>query len=214
MCSAGSHNPILVPWITIVPGLNLQPLSLWIIVPPIPTNDQAHCFRNVPLRDRERSSAASASEGKVERIDLRLLSNQQVRAFAHSAPALQLDDLARAFDSTSLALASDHQVSAFESTNLALPLLLLLKIATSRMCPSTVRLVIFTTVTLREYVETVAPLQTVDVMAVIVVATSVTRQDPHKASKARHIIIKGRNCADRSSRALEANKHGCTRKKT
>ena len=30
----------------------------------------------------------------------------------------------------------------------------------------------------------------VDVMAVIVVATSVTRQDPHKASEARHIKIK------------------------
>ena len=49
-------------------------------------------------------------------------------------------------------------------------------------------------------------------MAVIVVATSVTRQDTHKASKARHINIKGRNCADISSRAPEANKQGCTRK--
>ena len=45
-------------------------------------------------------------------------------------------------------------------------------------------------------------LPTVDVMAVIVVATSVTRQYPHKASKARYIKIKGRNCADNSSRAL------------
>ena len=83
-----------------------------------PRNDQAHCFRNVPLRDRERSSAASASEEKVERIDLRLLSNQQVRAFTHSARALQSDDLARVFDSTNLALASDHQAMAFDSTTL------------------------------------------------------------------------------------------------
>ena len=45
-----------------------------------------------------------------------LPTNQQLRALAHSAPALQLDDLARVFDSTSLALASDHQASAFEST--------------------------------------------------------------------------------------------------
>ena len=52
----------------------------------------------------------------------------------------------------------------------------------------------------------------VDVMAAIVVATSVTRQYPHNASKARQIKIKERNCADISSRALEANKHGCTRK--
>ena len=67
---------------------------------------------------RERSLAASASEGKVEQIDLRLLSNQQVWAFAHSAPALQSDDLARVFDSTNLALASDHQARAFDSTTL------------------------------------------------------------------------------------------------
>ena len=73
-----------------------------------PTNDQARCYPNVPLRDRQRSSAASASERKVERIDLRLLSNQQVRAFADSTP-LQSDDLARVFYSTNLALASDHQ---------------------------------------------------------------------------------------------------------
>ena len=43
-----------------------------------------------------------------------LPTNQQVRADAHSTPALQLDDLV--FDSTSLALASDHQASAFRST--------------------------------------------------------------------------------------------------
>ena len=42
--------------------------------------------------------------------------NQQVRAFAHSAPALQSDDLTRVFDSTNIALAFDHQASAFEST--------------------------------------------------------------------------------------------------
>ena len=83
-----------------------------------PTNDQARCFPNAPLRDRERSSAASAPEGKVERVDLNFLSNQQVRAIAHSAPALQRDDLAHVFDSTNLALASDHQAKAFDSTTL------------------------------------------------------------------------------------------------
>ena len=57
-----------------------------------PINDQARCFPNVLLRDKERSSAASASEGKVERVDLNLLSNQQVRAIVHSAPALQSHD--------------------------------------------------------------------------------------------------------------------------
>ena len=87
------------------------------------------------------------------------------------------------------------------------PVLLLLKISSSRTCPRTVLLVIFTTdlhgvVILREYGETVAPQPTVDVMAVIVVATSVTRQYPYKVSKARHINIKGGNCADISSRAL------------
>ena len=51
------------------------------------------------------------------------------------------------------------------------PPFLLLKISSSRTCPRTVRLVIFTTdlygvVTLREYVETVAPLPAVDVMFV------------------------------------------------
>ena len=79
-----------------------------------PTNDQARCFPNVPLRDRERSSAASASEVKVERIDLNFLSNQQMRAIAHSALAL----LAHVFDSTNLALATDHQARAFDSTTL------------------------------------------------------------------------------------------------
>ena len=119
-----------------------------------------------------------------------------MRALALSAPALQLDDLARVFDPTSLVLVED----LFQSD--VLP-----------HCSSG----IFTTdlhgvVTLREYVETVAPLPTVDVMAVIVVATSVTRQDTHKASKARHINMKGRSCAAKSSRALEATKHGCTKK--
>ena len=53
---------------------------------------------------------------KVEQIALGLPTDQQVRALAHSAPALQLDDLACVFDSTSLPLASDHPASAFEST--------------------------------------------------------------------------------------------------
>ena len=95
------------------------------------------------------------------------------------------------------------------------PLLLLLKIPSSRMCPSTVRLVIFTTelhgvVTLREYVETVAPLPTVDVKSVTVIRSrkTVSEQGVQRVTS----IIKERNCADISSRALEANKHGCTRK--
>ena len=83
-----------------------------------PTNDQARCFPNAPLRDMERSSAASASEGKVERVDLNFPSHQQVRAIAHSAPALQSDDSAHVFDSTNLALESDHQAKAFDSTTL------------------------------------------------------------------------------------------------
>ena len=62
--------------------------------------------------------------------------------------------------------------------------------------------------TLCEYVETVAPLPTVDVIAVIVVATSVTRQYPHTASIARHNEIKRRNCADTSSRALRETNTG------
>ena len=131
-----------------------------------PIDGQAHCFRNVLQSDREYSRAASASEEKVEQ---RLLMNQQVRAFAHSAPALQSDDMTRVFDSTNLALASDHQASAFESTILVVD-----EDPSSRTCTSTVRLVIFTTdlhgvVTLREYVETVSPLPTVDVMSVTVV---------------------------------------------
>ena len=73
-----------------------------------PTNDQARCFPNAPLRDRERSSGAWASEGKVERVDLNFLSNQQVRAIAHSAPALQSDDLAHVFDSTNLVVVEDR----------------------------------------------------------------------------------------------------------
>ena len=84
----------------------------------IPTNDQARCLPNAPLRDMERSSVASASEGKVERVDLNFPSHQQVRAIAHSAPALQSDDSAHVFDSTNLALASDHQAKAFDSTTL------------------------------------------------------------------------------------------------
>ena len=74
-----------------------------------PTNDRARCFPNAPLRDRERSSAASASEEKVERIDLNFLSNQQLRATAHSAPALESDDLAHVFDSTNLVVVDRNQ---------------------------------------------------------------------------------------------------------
>ena len=137
-----------------------------------------------------------------------------MRAVAHSAPALQRDDLARVFDSTSLALASDHQASAFEST-----ILVVVEDLYQSDVSRTVRLVIFTTdlhgvVTLREYVETVAPLPTVDVMAVIVVATSVTRQYPHKASKTRHIKIKGGNCADINSRAVRKTNTGAREKST
>ena len=64
------------------------------------------------------SIAAPASEGKVEQIYLRLLTSQQVRAFAHAAPALQRDDLTRVFASTNYALASDHQSRASDSTTL------------------------------------------------------------------------------------------------
>ena len=58
-------------------------------------------------------------------------------------------------------------------------------ISSSRTCPRTVRLVIFTTdlhgvVTLREHVETVAPLPTVDVMSVTLVKMMVTRQSPEQ----------------------------------
>ena len=83
-----------------------------------PINDQARCFPYVLLRDMERSSTASASEGKVERFDLNFPSHQQVRAIAHSAPALQSDDSVHVFDSTNLALASDQQAKAFDSTTL------------------------------------------------------------------------------------------------
>ena len=76
-----------------------------------PINDQARCFPNAPLRDRECSSAASASDGKVERVDLNFLSHQQVRAIAHSAPALQSDDSAHVFDSTNLVVAEDRYQS-------------------------------------------------------------------------------------------------------
>ena len=70
-----------------------------------------------------------------------------------------------------------------------------LLISSSRTWPRTVRLVIFTTdlhgvVTLREYVETVAPLPTVDVMAVIVVATSVTRQ--YRTRRAKLVTSKAK----------------------
>ena len=58
-----------------------------------PINDQARCFPYAPLRDMERSSTASASEGKVERVDLNFQTHQQVGAIAHSAPALQSDGL-------------------------------------------------------------------------------------------------------------------------
>ena len=120
MSSAGSHNPILHTGSMGHYCFRVELVTTVVVDhhSTNPTNDQAHCFPNVPLRDRERSSAASASEGKVERIDLRLLSNQQVRAFAHSAPALQSDDLARVFDSTNVALASEHQARAFGSTTL------------------------------------------------------------------------------------------------
>ena len=83
-----------------------------------PTKDQARCFPNVLLRDMERSLAASASEEKVERVDLNFPSYQQVRAIAHFAPALQRDDLAHVFDSTNLALATVHQAKAFDSATL------------------------------------------------------------------------------------------------
>ena len=73
-----------------------------------PINDQARCFPNAPLRDMERSSTASASEGTVQRFDLNFQSHQQVRAIAPFAPALQSDDSTHVFDSTNLALASDH----------------------------------------------------------------------------------------------------------
>ena len=123
------------------------------------TDGQAHCFPNALLRDRECSSAASASEEKVEQIDLRLLTNQEVRAFVQSAPALPSDDLARVFDSTNRALASDHQARAFDST-----ILVVVEDPFQSDMPQHCGVV-----TLREHVETVAPLPTVDVMSVTVV---------------------------------------------
>ena len=68
-------------------------------------------------------------------------------------------------------------------------LLLLLKTATSRICPSTVRLVIFTTEPHRNFsqiVETVAPLPTVDVMSVTVVRMTVARQSLIRAYSVSH----------------------------
>ena len=56
--------------------------------------------------------------GRLNGFDLNFSSHQQVRAIAHSAPALQNDDLAHVFDSTNVALASVHQAKAFESTTL------------------------------------------------------------------------------------------------
>ena len=81
------------------------------------------------------------------------------------------------FDSTNLTLASEHRACACEST--------ILVVVEDRTCSSTVRLVNFTTdlhgvVTLREYVATVAPLPTVDVMSVTVVRMTVTRQSLNK----------------------------------
>ena len=59
------------------------------------------------------------------------------------------------------------------------------------MCPSTVRLVIFTTklhgvVTFREYVETVAPLPTVDVKSVTVIRMTIAKQSLNKAYSVSH----------------------------
>ena len=68
-------------------------------------------------------------------------------------------------------------------------LLLLLKTATSRICPSTVRLVIFTTelhCNFSRIVETVAPLPTVDVMSVTVVRMTVARQSLNRAYSVSH----------------------------
>ena len=96
------------------------------------------------------------------------------------------------------------------------PFLLLLKISSSRTCPCTVRLVIFTTdlhgvVTLREYVETVAPLPTVDVMAVIVAASSVSRQIAQGEQSSSHQNQRKKQRRQKL-KGLERSKHGCTRK--
>ena len=96
------------------------------------------------------------------------------------------------------------------------PFFLLLKISSSRTCSRTVRLVIFTSdlhgvVTLRECVETVAPLPTVDVMAVIVVATSVTRQyrtHQNQKKKLRRQKLKG---SEKQTQVHEKNQHEDTK---
>ena len=73
---------------------------------------------SVDVQCGKQQSHTGSMEVKVERVDLNFLSNQQVRAIAHSAPALQNDDLPHVFDSTNLALASVHQAKAFDSTTL------------------------------------------------------------------------------------------------
>ena len=86
------------------------------------------------------------------------------------------------------------------------PPFLFLTIPPSRTHRRTVRLVIATNdlrgaATLRENVVKVAPLPTVDVKAVLVLVTMVTRQTPHTTRSGRH-IKQERNCAEMSSRAL------------
>ena len=66
----------------------------------------------------ERSSTASASKGKVERFDLNFPSNHQMRAIAHSVPALQNDNSEQVFDSTNPAVAFGHQVKTSDMTTL------------------------------------------------------------------------------------------------
>ena len=69
------------------------------------------------------------------------------------------------------------------------PIWLLLKIATSRICTSTVRLVIFTTELHRNFsriAETVAPLPTVNVMFVTVVRMTVARESLNRAYSVSH----------------------------
>ena len=126
-------------------------------------------------------------KGKVERIDLNFLSNQQVRAIAHSAPALQSDYLAHVFDSTNLVLASDHQARAFDS-----PILVVVEDRYQSDAPpaqfvwSSSLLISYGVVTLREFVETVAPLPTVDVKSVTVIRMTVARQSLNKAYSVSH----------------------------
>ena len=146
-----------------------------------PITDQARCFQYAPLRDMERSSTASASEVKVGRFDLNFPSYQQVRAIAHSAPALQRDDSVHLFDSTNLALASDHQAKTFHSTTLVV-------VAEDRY-QLNMHLVIITTELHRSFsriVETVAPLPTVDAMSVTVVRMTVARQSLNRAYSVSH----------------------------